>query len=150
MDELSLDERCNRFWEECDGWVSARLTRIKRDGADPGEDIAAQIEGGVEAAVTALLEQCVERYGESFDPRVLTDLHRLYFELALQEHGIGSAEDLHRYKDNGMIGLSVARGAMLPDNALLLMEINRAHAEKKGGNEDAVCEDCICGKNQGG
>jgi len=26
------------------------------------------------------------------------------------------------------------------------MEINRAHFEKKSGNDENVCEDCICGK----
>ena len=47
-----------------------------------------------------------------------------------------------------MVGLSVAQGKIKPDNALLIMEVNRAHLEKKGGNEEAVCEDCICGKKE--
>jgi hypothetical protein len=44
------------------------------------------------------------------------------------------------------VGLSAVEGKITPDNAVLLMEINRSHLEKKGGKDEGVCEDCICGK----
>jgi hypothetical protein len=150
MDELSLDERCNRFWEECDGWVDDRLDQLSRAGVELTEDDAAAIDGRVEEDMTALLEECLERYGDSFNPRALADLHHLFFELELKKRGVDNGHSLHRYKDNGMLGLSVVQGKVTPDNALLLMEVNRAHRAKKDGNEDAVCEDCVCGRKEDG
>lgn len=149
MNESGLDERCNRFWEDCDCWVSDRLQQLSREGGALTEDDAASIDSQIEEDTTALLEQCLKRYGESFDPRVLTDLHHLFFELELRKRGVKNGPGLHRYKENGMLGLSVAQGKITPDNAFLIMEVNRAHREKKGGKENAVCEDCICGKENG-
>jgi len=64
----------------------------------------------------------------------------------LQKLGVDNQDQIHHYKDNGQVGLSVIEGKLKPDNALLVMEINRAHRQKKGSSEDGVCEDCVCGK----
>jgi len=150
MDELNIDERCDLFWEDCDCWVSGRLQQLSREGVELTEGDAAAIDSRIEEDTTALLEQCLERYGESFNPRVLSDLHHLLFELELRKRGVKNAAHLHCYRENGALGISVARGTVDPDNALLVMEINRAHREKKGDSEDTACDDCVCGRKEGG
>ncbi len=148
MSEQDFEEKFNVFWEECDRWVADRLNEITTQGIVLSEDDITVIEGQIEEDINAFLEKSIELHGESFSPHVLIDLHHLFFELELKKRGVKNEEQIHRYKDNGLVVLSVAQGKVKPDNALLIMEVNRAHLEKKGGNEEAVCEDCICGKKE--
>ena len=149
MSEQDFEEKFNVFWEECDYWVANRLNEITTQGLVLIEDDMAAIERQIEEDINTFFEKCIELYGKSFSPHTLIDLHHLFFELELKKRGIKNEEQIHRYKDNGLIGLSVAQGKVKPDNAFLIMEVNRAHLEKKGGNEEGVCEDCICGKKEG-
>ena len=149
MSEQDFEEKFNVFWKECDRWAADRLNEVTTQGISLSEDDIAAIEEQIEEDTNTFLETCIELYGESFSPHILVDLHHLFFELELKKHGVKNEEQIHRYKDNGMAGLFVAQGKVKPDNALLVMEVNRAHLEKKGGNEEQVCEDCICGKKKG-
>jgi len=148
MNEQDFEEKITIFWEECDSWVADRLTAISTQGTAFSEDEIAEITGQVEEDITTFFEKGIEYHGESFSPSILTDLHHLFFELELKKRGVKNEEHIHRYKDNGLVGLSFAQGNIKPDNALLLMEVNRAHQNKKGGNEEEACEDCICGKKE--
>jgi hypothetical protein len=148
MSEQDFEERFNVFWEECDNWVANRLNEMTTQGMIISEDDIAAIEEQIEEDTNTFLEKGIEFHGESFSPQILTDLHHLLFELELKKRGVKNEEQIHRYKDNGLVGLSFVQGKVKPDNALLIMEVNRAHLEKKGGNEEAVCEDCICGKKE--
>ncbi len=148
MSELDFEEKINLFWEECDAWVADRIKSIASPGTLSEDDIA-EIEEQVEENINAFFEKSIECHGGSFSPHIMIDLHHLFFEMELKKRGIKNEEQIHKYKDNGLVGLSVAKGKIKPDNALLLMEVNRAHLDKKGGNEEGVCEDCICGKKEG-
>ena len=143
---MDLEEQINIFWEECDSWAADRLNQINIQITILSEDDIADIEGQVEEDINTFFEKGLELHGESFSPHILIDLHHLFFELELKKRGIKNDEQIHRYKDNGMVGLSVIQGKIKPDNALLIMEVNRAHLKKKGGNEEDICEDCVCGK----
>lgn len=149
MSEQDFEEIFNVFWEECDSWIAERLNKITSQGIVLSEDDIAEMERQVEKDINTFFEKGIELNGESFSPHILIDLHHLFFELELKNRGIENEEQIHRYKDNGMVGLSVVQGKVKPDNALLIMEVNRAHLEKKGGKEEEVCEDCICGKKEG-
>lgn len=149
MSEQDFEEKINLFWEECDSWVADRLNQIVAQGKVPLKDDLAEIEGQVEEDINSFFEKGIEFHGKSFPPHILTDLHHLFFELELKKLGVKNEEQIHRYKDNGLVGLSVVKGKIKPDNALLIMEVNRAHLKKKGGNEEEICEDCICGKKEG-
>lgn len=149
MSEQDFEGKFNEFWEECDCWTANRLNEVTTQGIPLSEDDIAAIEEQIEEDINAFLEKSIVLHGESFSPHVLIDLHHLFFELELKKRGVINEEQIHRYKDNGLVGLSVTQGKVKPDNALLIMEVNRAHLEKKGGNEEAVCEDCICGKKKG-
>ena len=148
MSGNNFEERINLFWEECDSWASDRINQISSQGTVLSEDEIAEIEGQVEEDINAFFEKGIEFHGESLTPHILTDLHHLFFELELKKRGIKNEEQIHRYKDNGMVGLSAVQGKIKPDNALLVMEVNRAHLKKKGGNEEEACPDCICGKKE--
>jgi hypothetical protein len=149
MSTQNLEEKIITFWEECDSWVADRLQSIASQKTAFTEDDIAEIEEQIETDIATFFEKSIELHGESFSPQILTDLHHLFFELELKKRGIENEAHIHLYKDNGMVGLSVAQGKIKPDNALLIMEVNRAHREKKRGNEEAACEDCICGKKNG-
>lgn len=149
MSEQDFEENFNVFWEECDSWAAERLNKITSQGIVLSEDDIAEMERQVEKDINTFFEKGIEFHGEFLPPHILIDLHHLFFELELKKRGINNEEQIHRYKDNGMVGLSVVQGKVKPDNALLIMEVNRAHLEKKGGKEEEVCEDCICGKKEG-
>ena len=149
MSEQDFERKFHAFWEECDGWVAERIREITAKGIVLSEDGIVEIEGQIEDDITTFFETCIELYGESFSPHILVDLHHLFFELELKKRGVKNDEQIHRYKDNGLAGLSVAQGKVKPDNALLIMEVNRAHLGKKGGDEEEVCVNCICGKKEG-
>ena len=146
VEDLNLEKSAQLFWEECDLWVENRLNEIASQGKVILEEDSAEIESQVEDNINSLLQKGIKRYGESFPLKVLNDLHHLFFELELKNYGIKNEEQIHQYKDNGQLGLSVVQGKIEPEHALLIMEVNRAHLEKKGGSEEAVCENCICGK----
>jgi hypothetical protein len=149
MSEQDFERKFHAFWEECDGWVADRLNETTNQGILISEDDIAAIEGQIEENINTFFEKSIEFHGKPFPPQILTDLHHLLFELELKKCGAKNEEKIHRYKDNGLVGLSVAQGKVKPDNALLIMEVNRAHLEKKGGDEEEVCENCICGKKEG-
>jgi len=149
MSEQDFERKFYAFWEECDGWVAERIREITSKGIVLSEDGIVEIEGQIESDITTFFETCIELYGETFSPHILLDLHHLFFELELRKRGVKNEEHIHRYKDNGLAGLSVAQGKVKPDHALLIMEVNRAHRKKKGGDEEAVCENCMCGKKEG-
>ena len=148
MGDLNPEKSIRLFWEECDVWIENRLSEIATLGKGISEEDSVEIESRVEDTINVLFQKGIERYGESFPFKILNDLHHLFFELELKKYGINNEEQIHQHKDNGQVGLSVVQGKMEPDNALLIMEVNRAHLEKKGGSEEAVCEDCICGKKE--
>jgi hypothetical protein len=148
MSKQDFEERFNAFWDECDCWFTDRLNEIATQGIVLSEDDIAAIEERIEEDINTSFEKGIEFHGESFSPHILVDLHHLSFELELKKRGVKNEEQIHRYKDNGLVGLSVVQGKIEPDNALLIMEVNRAHLEKKGSNEEEVCENCICGKKE--
>ncbi len=139
-------EKVDLLWEACDAWVRARANDRAARGAQLAEDDIVEIEDKVEKNINAFIEKGVMLHGEAFPPNILADLYYLLFELELKKAGVANGDQIHQYKDNGQVGLSVAEGRMTPDNAVLVMEINRAHLEKKGGKDEGVCEDCVCGK----
>ena len=141
-----FEEKVNLLWEVCDAWVSARANEIVAQGVQLSEDDIMKIEGKVEKNINAFIGKGVVSHGEAFPPSILEELYYLLFELELKKRGVANEDQIHQYKDNGQVGLSVAEGRMTPDNAVLVMEINRAHLEKKGGKDEGVCEDCVCGK----
>jgi hypothetical protein len=144
MSEMDFEEKVEAFWEDCDTWVSERCA----EAAGPGEEAVSEIADAVDQRISTLLEQGVQCYGEAFSPGLLSDAHHLLFELELKKHGCDNEQQIHRYKENGMLGISVMEGRVNPDNAQLIMKLNQAHAEKKGGKDDEPCEDCICGKKE--
>jgi hypothetical protein len=144
MAAMDFEEKIEAFWEDCDAWVSARCAEIE----SPGEEAVSEIADRIEQRIGTLLEQGVGCYGEAFAPKLLSDAHHLLFELELKKHGCDNEQQIHRYKENGLLGISVMEGRVNPDNAQLIMKLNQAHAEKKGGREDEPCEDCICGKKE--
>jgi len=146
MNNPDFEEAVSLFLEECDTWIDGRLEELAAQGSGLSETDVEEIVNKVEKNITAAIETVVRSYGQAFTPGILTDLHHLLFELELKKKGGANQDRIHRYKDNAQVGLSVVEGKITPDNAVLLMEINRAHLEKKGGRDEGVCEDCICGK----
>ena len=146
MDKMNFEDDVNLFWEECDSWIAERLKEIASQVSGlSGYDIDG-IEVEIEEKINSFIEKGVMTHGQKFSPQILKDLHHLYFELELQKMGIPNADYIHRYKENGQVGISSVEGKITPDNALLVMELNRAHLDKKRGNDNGICEDCICGK----
>ncbi len=145
MTDMSFEEKVSSFWDACDTWVEDRLDQVQKN-ADLPEETTDEICDNVEEAMNGYIEKGVVSHGEGFAPDILNDLHHLLFELALQNKGVGNHDQIHVYKDNAQVGITVADGKLLPENARLVMELNRAHQEKKGGDDEGVCDDCICGK----
>lgn len=146
MSEIDFEERVGQFLEACDAWVEKRLEEIASQGIKLSVGDLENITAKVESDITGLIEKGMMAHNEDFAPKVLQDLHHLIFELELKKRGAKNQGQIHRYKDNGQVGIAVVEGKLKPENALLVMELNRAHFEKKGGNEEGVCEDCVCGK----
>jgi len=141
MDEQEFEEQLDAFWQACDEWTQRRLQDINDEPA--GLD---KVDGRVEEHLSGMIAQAVQTHGFSFSPALFHDLHHLLFELELKDLGLDNGAEIHRYKDNAQVALSVIDGKLTPDNAALVMMLNRSHHEKKGGNDDAVCTDCICGR----
>lgn len=135
-----------RFWDDCDAWVQQRCAEPVVQAAGLSDAAIEKIQADIEQDLNGLIEQGFETCGETFAPDLLLDLHHLFFELALQDRGVQNQDRIHRYKDNAQVGISMIEGSLTPDNAGLLLQINRSHQEKKGGDDTAVCDDCICGR----
>ncbi len=141
MDELEFEDQLSAFWEACDEWTQRRL----QDAGDPAAGLEG-VDGSVEEHLSGMIAQAVQTHGFSFSPSLFNDLHHLLLELELKDLGLDNGAEIHRYKDNAQVALSVIDGTLAPDNAALVMMLNRSHHEKKGGRDDAVCTDCICGR----
>lgn len=135
-----------QFWDDCDVWVQQRCEEPAVQAARLSETEIEKIQADIEQDLNDLIEQGVETCGERFAPHLLLDLHHLFFELALKDCGVDNQDHVHRYKDNAQVGISMIEGSLTPDNAGLLLQLNRSHQEKKGGDDTAACEDCICGR----
>jgi len=146
VNKKDFEDQIALFWDECDVWANARLEEIYAQGFEISEDDIIKIENKVEEEIYTFLEKGFITHGESFEPGILVELHHLFFELELKKYGIPNQEYIHCYKENGQVAIATVEGQIKPTNALFLMEINRAHFEKKSGNDENVCEDCICGK----
>ena len=136
----------NHFWDKCDSWIDERLNSITDQKKGFSDEDFEKISCRVEENINSLIEKGLISHGGKFTATVLIDLHHLFFELELKKLGVSNKDQIHLFKENGNVGLSVAEGKITPDNALLVMELNRAHLKKKGGKNEGVCEDCICGK----
>jgi hypothetical protein len=143
LSEIDFEKSVELFLEACDDWVTKRLESLE-SGLPEAE--ADEISATVEEKIVSAIGSGYEAHGETFPPILLTELHHLLFEVELKKKGIANEDQIHKYKDNAQLSISVTDGKVSPDNAKLLMELNRAHNEKKGGDDDAVCEDCVCGK----
>ena len=148
MAEIDFEEKVEAFLEDCDAWVTERCTEIRTSGQAPAAEAVSEIADLIEQRISSLLEQGFQNHGESLDPEILSAAHHLLFELELKKYGCTNEQQIHRHKENGLLGISVIEGRVTPDNAQLIMMLNQAHAEKKGGREDEPCEDCICGKKE--
>jgi hypothetical protein len=146
MHEVDFEEKVEAFWSDCDAWVNNRQYEVLSSSAKLAESDFQEIAEFIEERISNLIAQGVQIHGESFSPELLCDTHHLFFELELKERGLNNGEYIHRYKENGLLGISVMEGQVEPDNAQLIMKINTAHTAKKKGREDEPCEDCICGK----
>jgi len=146
MNEEEFEEKLSDFWKTNDEWLSRRLQALADTGAGLVEQALAEAENSVEENLNGMIAQAVQTHGFSFSPDIFHDLHHLLFELELKELTIDNSAEIHRYKDNAQVALSVIEGKLTPDNAALVMLLNRSHHEKKGGNDDAVCTDCVCGR----
>ncbi|MBM4311627.1 MAG: hypothetical protein FJ119_11880 [Deltaproteobacteria bacterium] len=146
MDENEFEEKLSAFWEANDEWLSRRLQAIADTGTTLDEQALAAAENSVEENLGGMIAQSLQTHGFSFPPDIFHDLHHLLFELELKELNIDNSAEIHRYKDNAQVALSVIEGKLTPVNAELVMMLNRSHHEKKGGNDDTVCADCICGR----
>ena len=146
MSEIDFEKSVELFLEACDDWVTKRLEELALLGSDLPEAETDEISEGIEEQMLSAIGSGYDAHGETFPPELLTDLHHLFFEIALQKQGIDNSDQIHRYKENGQLAITVVEGKVKPENAKLIMELNRAHTEKKGGDDEAVCEDCVCGK----
>ena len=146
MGEQCFEESLCQFWEECDKWIESRKNELEEKAELPHHEVISVIEEKVETKINSLVEDAVKICGENFMPSVLTDLHHLMFEIELKQSGTANEDRIHMYKDNAQVGLSVVEGKITPENALLIMRLNQAHLEKKGGSNKAICDDCVCGK----
>ena len=146
MSKIDFEESVSLFLEACDEWVIARLESLAAQGASLPEAETDEISEGIEEQMLSAIGSGYDAHGETFPPALLTDLHHLFFEIELQKQGIDNSDQIHRYKENGQLAITAVEGKVKPENAKLIMELNRAHSEKKGGDDEAVCEDCVCGK----
>ena len=146
MSEIDFEKSVELFLDACDDWVTKRLGALASLGFDLPEAEADEISDDVEEKIISAIGSGYEAHGEVFAPALLTELQHLFFEIELKKKGVANEDQIHKYKDNAQLAITVTDGKISPDNAKLLMELNRAHSEKKGGDDEAVCEDCICGK----
>ena len=146
MNNTEFEEVVGLFLEECDAWIDGRLEELTAQGVKLSETDVEEIVNKVEKDIMSAIETGVRSHGQSFAPGILTDLHHLFFELQLKNKGSANEDRLHQYKENAQVGISVVEGKITPDNSTLVMELNRAHLEKKGGKDEGVCDDCICGR----
>jgi hypothetical protein len=146
LSKIDFEESVSLFLEACDEWVIARLESLAAQGASLPEAETDEISEGIEEQMLSAIGSGYDAHGETFPPALLTDLHHLFFEIELQKQGIDNSDQIHQYKENGQLAITVVEGKVKPENAKLIMELNRAHSEKKGGDDEAVCEDCVCGK----
>jgi hypothetical protein len=146
MNENEFEEKLSAFWETNDEWLSRRLQAIADTGTELDEQALAEAENSVEENLGGMLAQAAQAHGLSFSPDIFSDLHHMLFELEFKDLHIDNSAEIHRYKDNAQVALSVIEGKLTPDNASLVMMLNRSHHEKKGGDDEAVCTDCICGR----
>lgn len=147
MNEEEFEEKLSAFWESNDAWISCRLQAVSDTNPAIDEQALADVEDSVEESLSGMIAQAVQTHGQSFSPGIFNDLHHLFFELELKDLQIDNSSEIHRYKDNAQVALSVIEGKLTPDNASLVMMLNRSHHEKKGGDDEAVCKNCICGRN---
>jgi len=145
MNEQEFEEKLNDFWDTNDEWLSQRLQALTEASPALDEQALAEAENNVEENLGGMITKTVQAHG-SFPPEIFNDLHHLLFELELKDLHADNAAEIHRYKDNAQVALSVIEGKLTPDNASLVMMLNSSHHEKKGGDDEAVCKDCICGK----
>jgi hypothetical protein len=146
MTEHEFEEKLGAFWDANDEWLSRRLQAVNDTGTGPDDQALTEAENSVEENLSGMIAQAVQTHGFAFSPDIFHDLHHLLFELELKDLAIENSSEIHRYKDNAQVALSVIEGKLTPDNAALVMMLNRSHHEKKGGNDEAVCTDCICGR----
>jgi len=146
MAEKTFEERVLQFLEEADDWAEARLEEIKNQRITLSKSAIEHMCAAVEENITELIEKGFSLYQDSFIPATLSDFHHFIFEQELKKLGIDNQDQIHRHKENAQVALAVLEGKLKPENALLLMEINRAHQQKKQGNQDGVCDDCVCGR----
>jgi hypothetical protein len=146
LSKIGFEESVSLFLEACDEWVTERLESLAAQGFSLPEAETDEIIEGVEEQILSAIGSGYKAHGESFPPVLLTDLHHLFFEIELQKQGIDNSDQIHQHKENGQLAITLVEGKVKPDNAKLIMELNRAHSEKKGGDDEAVCEDCVCGK----
>ncbi|MCX8044152.1 MAG: hypothetical protein N3B18_08510, partial [Desulfobacterota bacterium] len=142
---MTFEEQVAQFLQETDAWTEVRLQEVTNQNIPLPEDAIEQMLAVVESEITALIEKGFTVYEEKFTPKVLLDYHHLLVERELQKLGVDTRDNIHAYKENAQVALAVMEGKLKPENALLLMEINRAHRQKKKGNENGICEDCVCG-----
>jgi hypothetical protein len=146
MNEEEFEEKLNVFWDTTDTWLSQRLQAVIAMDSAIDEQALAEAENNVEENLSGMIAQAVQAHG-SFSPEIFNDLHHMLFELELKDLHIDTSSEIHQYKDNAQVALSVIEGKLTPENASLVMMLNRSHHKKKGGDDEAVCEDCICGRN---
>jgi len=141
-----LDDKIAFFLDACESWANGRLRELALHGAVLSDLQAEEALDKAEEAISSAVEDCVSRYGELFPFELLEDLYRMLFELELQNAGIDNAAQVHRLRANGNTALAVIDGTMDLQSALLVMRINQAHMQKKGGAADQPCDDCMCGR----
>jgi len=146
MNEQEFEEKLGAFWDTNDEWSSQRLQAVAGASNAPDENALAEAENNVEETLSGMIAQAMQTHG-AFPPEIFIDLHHMLFELELKDLQIDNSSEIHRYKDNAQVALSVIEGKLTPGNASLVMMLNRGHHEKKGGDDEAVCKDCICGRN---
>lgn len=143
---MNCEEQINCFLEGCENWATARIEEIADQGAQLSAYDSEAIIGKAEEDLNHSIEKCIARYGNGFPFEVLNDLYHMIFEMEIKKAGIENAEQIHRFRANGQIALSVVAGTMDPESALLVMKINQAHLQKKGNQTEGICEDCACGR----
>ena len=146
MNEEEFEDKLNVFWDTTDEWLSQRLQAVIAMDSAIDEQALAEAETNVEETLGGMIAQAVQAHG-SFSPEIFNDLHHMLFELELKDLHVDTSAEIHQYKDNAQVALSVIEGKLTPDNASLVMMLNRSHHKKKGGDDEAVCTDCICGRN---
>ena len=147
MSEIAFEAALDQLWQQGDHWFDERLAGLRAQGTPISIPVAERIAAAIEDDLNQLVAGAVQHYGTDWSPGLFADAHHFFCELALQQQGVANQEQVHRYKDNAQVALSVAEGRLRPANAELAMEVNRAHHAKKGGRDDAPCEDCVCGRS---